>query len=44
MNRSVQFTVRGNTFLSTRSAKGSRPNTPRFNEFSSDSMRWVMLS
>ncbi len=29
----------GNTFLSTRSAKGRKPNRPRFNEFSSDSMR-----
>jgi len=29
----------GNTFLSTRSAKGRKPNKPRFNEFSSDSMR-----
>ena len=44
MNRSVQFTVRGNTFLSTRNAKGSRPNAPRFNEFSIDSMRWALPS
>jgi len=34
----------GNTFLSTRSAKGSRPNVPRFNEFSIDSMRWALPS
>src|SRR2546430_11246759 len=44
MNRSVQFTVRGKTFLSTRSAKGSRPNAPRINELSIDSMRWALPS
>jgi len=36
---SVEIKLGGNTFLSTGSAKGRKPNKPRFNEFSSDSMR-----
>ena len=39
-----RISLGGNTFLSTRSAKGSRPNAPPFNEFSIDSMRWVLPS